>query len=158
VGTRSLSTGADPGGEQLGRSPPKNYESNFFHHDFVQFVKQHSRYKAILPSIVLSQQCCDVCFISRVVHGTYSSVPFPSHSNLCLSHPMGRFPWDSHRNDIPMDKPVHLSCGSEPVMKLDCQILLKSPPQRYWLDPPLSLQEALARFVGADQQRSRYVD
>ena len=32
----------------------------------------------------------------RVVHGTYSSVPFPSHSNLCLSHPMGRFPWDSH--------------------------------------------------------------
>ena len=21
------------------------------------------------------------------------------------SHPMGRFPWDSHRNDIPMDKP-----------------------------------------------------
>jgi len=36
------------------------------------------------------------------------SVPFPSHSNLCLSHPMGRFPWDSHRNDIPMDKPVHI--------------------------------------------------
>ena len=22
------------------------------------------------------------------------------------SHPMGRFPLDSHRNDIPMDKPV----------------------------------------------------
>ena len=21
------------------------------------------------------------------------------------SQPMGRFPWDSHRNDIPMDKP-----------------------------------------------------
>jgi len=39
-----------------------------------------------------------------VVHGTYLSVPFPSHSNLCLSHPMGRFPRDSHRNDIPMDK------------------------------------------------------
>jgi len=43
--------------------------------------------------------------ITRVVHGTYLSVPFPSHSNLCLSHPMGRLPWDSHRNDIPMDKP-----------------------------------------------------
>jgi len=28
-----------------------------------------------------------------------------SHSNLCLSHPMGRFPWDFHRNDILMDKP-----------------------------------------------------
>jgi len=28
-----------------------------------------------------------------------------SHSNSCLSQPMGRFPWDSLRNDIPMDKP-----------------------------------------------------
>jgi len=26
--------------------------------------------------------------IIRVVHGTYLSVPFPSHSNLCLSHPI----------------------------------------------------------------------
>jgi len=25
-----------------------------------------------------------------------------------LSRPMGRFPWDSHRNDIPMDKPANL--------------------------------------------------
>ena len=32
-------------------------------------------------------------------------IPIPSQSNLCLSHPMGRFPWDSHRNAIPMDKP-----------------------------------------------------
>jgi len=36
----------------------------------------------------------------RVVHGTYIFGPFSSHSNLCLSHPIGRFPWDSHRNDI----------------------------------------------------------
>ena len=36
-------------------------------HDFVQFVKQHSRYKAILPSIVLSQQCCGVYFITLTV-------------------------------------------------------------------------------------------
>ena len=55
----------------------------------------HSRY--------CSLQCVTV--IHRVVHGTYLSVPFPSHSNLCLSHPMGRFPWNSHRNDIPIDKP-----------------------------------------------------
>jgi len=34
---------------------PKAYESNFIHHDFVQFGKQHSRWKAILWSIVLSQ-------------------------------------------------------------------------------------------------------
>jgi len=46
------------------------------------------------------------CQITRVVHGTYLSVPFPSHSNLCLSHPMGRFPWDFHRNPIPMEKPA----------------------------------------------------
>jgi len=54
------------------------------------------------------------------VHGTYLSVPFPSHSSLCLSHPMGRFPWDSHRNDITMDKPgnrpsLNLPAGSAPV-------------------------------------------
>jgi len=46
---------------------PRTYESNFIHHDFVQFGKQHSRYKAILSSIVLSQQCCEVYFISLTV-------------------------------------------------------------------------------------------
>jgi len=36
-----------------GRLPiPKTYESNFFHHDFVQFTKQHSRYEAILHFVV----------------------------------------------------------------------------------------------------------
>ena len=43
--------------------------------------------------------------ICRFVHGTYLFVPFPSHSNLCLSH---LIPWDSHRNDIPVDKPDNL--------------------------------------------------
>jgi len=33
----------------------------------IQFGKQHSRYKAILPSIVLRQQCCEVYFISPAV-------------------------------------------------------------------------------------------
>jgi len=33
-------------------APLKTYESNFIHHDFAQFRKEHSRYKAILPSIV----------------------------------------------------------------------------------------------------------
>jgi len=60
--------------------PPKTYESNFTDHDFVQFGKQHiktnsfifilshcSRYKAILLSIVLSQQCCEVYFIPLTV-------------------------------------------------------------------------------------------
>jgi len=27
------------------------------------------------------------------------------------SHPMGPFPWDSHRNDIPMDKPGNTCLG-----------------------------------------------
>jgi len=42
-------------------------KSNFFHDDFVQFGKQHSRFKANLPPIVLSQQCCEVCFVSLTV-------------------------------------------------------------------------------------------
>ena len=57
------------GGSRVGNwgdspPPPKTYESNFIHHDFVQFRKRHSRYKAYSSSIVLSQQCCEVCFIS----------------------------------------------------------------------------------------------
>jgi len=40
------------GGGDWGNRPLKTCESNFIHHDFVQLGKQHSRYKAILPSIV----------------------------------------------------------------------------------------------------------
>ena len=47
--------------------PPKTNESNFIHHDFAQFGKQYSRYKGILPSTVLSQQCCEAYFISLAV-------------------------------------------------------------------------------------------
>jgi len=76
--------GADPRG--VGAiAPPKTYESNFCLHDFVQFGKQHWRHKAILPCIVLSQQCSEAYFIYH-------------------------------------------SYSSEPIMRLDCQILLKSPP------------------------------
>jgi len=65
------------------RPPPKTYESNLIHHDFVQFEKQHSRYKAIFALH---------CFVTTVL-------------------------W----------RKLHLSYGSEPVMRLDCQILLKLP-------------------------------
>jgi len=39
------------------------------------------------------------------------------HISLSHSHPIamyawGRFPWDSHRNDIPMDKPVYFLYGA----------------------------------------------
>jgi len=43
-----------------GHRSPKTYESNFIHPEFAQFGKQHSRYNAILSSIVLSQQYCEV--------------------------------------------------------------------------------------------------
>ena len=45
----------DPGGGYWDDRPPKTYESNFIHHDFAQFEKQHSRYKAILPSTAVSR-------------------------------------------------------------------------------------------------------
>ena len=48
-------------------APPKTCESIFVHHYFVQFGKQHSRCKVILPPIVLSEQCCKEYFISLTV-------------------------------------------------------------------------------------------
>ena len=47
--------------------PPKPKKVTYFHHDFVEFGKKHSRHKAIWSSIVLSQQCCEVYFISLTV-------------------------------------------------------------------------------------------
>jgi len=41
-------------GGNWGDRPTETYESNVFHHDFVQFGKQHWRCEVILPSIVLS--------------------------------------------------------------------------------------------------------
>jgi len=46
-------------------APPKTYQNNFYHHDFAQFGSHD--FKAILPPTVLSQQCCDVYFISLTV-------------------------------------------------------------------------------------------
>ena len=74
------------------RSGSKTYVSNFTHHDFVQIGKQHSWYKAILSSIVLSQPCCEVYFIFLTVVNSK---------------------WDLTNNHW------------------------NSPPQPYWLDPPL---------------------
>jgi len=55
------------GGSRGAISPPETYETNFIHHDFVQFGKQHSRCKNILPSIVLTQQSCEIHVISLTV-------------------------------------------------------------------------------------------
>ena len=79
-----LETGTDPGGGDWDDLPPKSYESNFFHYDFVQLGKQRSWYKAHL----------DVhCFVTVVL-------------------------WSI----------LHVSYGSELVMRRDCKTLLKSPP------------------------------
>jgi len=43
------------------------------------------------PNLPIERRTLYRWTIARVVHGTYLSVPFLSHSNLCLSHPM-RFP------------------------------------------------------------------
>jgi len=61
--------GTDPWGAIGAIAPTKTYKSNFDHHDFEQFKKQHSPspYKAILLSIILSQECCEVCFMSLTV-------------------------------------------------------------------------------------------
>jgi len=61
-----LSRGGSKGGD-WGDSPPKTCECNFIHHHFEQFGRQHSRYQAILPLFVLSQQCREVFFISITV-------------------------------------------------------------------------------------------
>jgi len=66
--TELLKPGVDPGGDDWGDRTSKTYESNFFLHHFVQFGKQHVRYKAILSSNVLPQQCCEICF-----HLSYSN-------------------------------------------------------------------------------------
>ena len=52
---------ASRGRSRRGRSPPphETYKNNFIHDNFLQLEKQHPQHKAILPSIVLSQQCCE---------------------------------------------------------------------------------------------------
>ena len=47
--------------------PPKTYETNFIHDDFLQFGKQHSRHKAFSSSPVLSQKCCEVYFTTLAI-------------------------------------------------------------------------------------------
>jgi len=48
----------------MATAPLKAYGNKFIHHDFAQFGKQHSRYKGILLSVLLSQQYSEICFIS----------------------------------------------------------------------------------------------
>ena len=81
--------------------PPKIYEGNFIHHNFVQFGKQHSWCQATSSSIV---------FVTAVL-------------------------WNI----------LHLSYSSVAVMRLDCQILLKS-------SPPLTL------LVGSALGEKKYND
>jgi len=51
----------------IGGSLLETYENIFIRHNFLQFGKQHSWYKPVLSSIVLSQQCCAVYFITLTI-------------------------------------------------------------------------------------------
>ena len=58
--------GADPA---EGDRPPKTYESNFFHHDFEQFGKHHSQYKAIFRPFFVTK------VLWRILHLSYGNEP-----------------------------------------------------------------------------------
>ena len=47
--------------------PPKTYESNFIRHDFAQTRKSIRDIRRFCHPFVLSQQCCEVNFISLTV-------------------------------------------------------------------------------------------
>jgi len=58
---QKIHAGSDPrweGGKEI--ATPRTVESDFIHHNFLQFRKKHSRYKIIRSSTVLSKQCCGV--------------------------------------------------------------------------------------------------
>jgi len=75
------------------------------HHDFVQSGKQHSRYKANLPSIVLSQLCCEVYFIPLTVVNTQRDLATTYYWN-CPSNLTGWIrPWATRTEKRPRDRP-----------------------------------------------------
>ena len=57
-------------------APPKTYMSNYVNHDILQFGKQHSRYKTILPSTDLSQQCLFIYFTTILLQAVAWLVQF----------------------------------------------------------------------------------
>jgi len=71
--------------QSWGDRPPETYASNYIHHNFVQFGKQHSWYKAILSSTVLSQQCCEVLYTSSLISS--EAVTRPDYQILLKSPP-----------------------------------------------------------------------
>jgi len=69
-GVRSFESALIAGRFQGVIDPLKPTKVTAFTMIFVQFGEHHSRYKATLPSIVLSQQCCEEYFISLAVVNT----------------------------------------------------------------------------------------
>ena len=59
-------------------------------------------------------------------------IPIAIYACPISSHPMGRFPWDSHRNDIPMGKPRVLN-GTYLSVPLHNNLCLSHPIP--WDDP-----------------------
>ena len=73
----------------------------------------------------------NISVICRVVHGTNLSVPFPSHSNLCLSRPI---PWDvSHGIPIGIPFPwTSLVICLTAVLKLARIVFFSLYFQTFW--------------------------
>jgi len=74
--------GANPKGDDWCNRPPKTHKSNSIHHDFIQFSKQHSWYKAILLSSVSSQKCCEVYFIYLLQQWTSNDTWLPNFTDI----------------------------------------------------------------------------
>jgi len=78
----TLKTGADPGGEDWGDRPPETCKSNFIHHNFVQFVKQHSR----LGHFVV--YCFVTAVLWNILHSSYSSEAVMRLFQISLKPPL----------------------------------------------------------------------
>jgi len=96
------------GGSRGAISPPETYETNFIHHDFVQFGKQHSRCKNILPSIVLTQQSCEIHVISLTVENPQWDWLPNYYWNLSPKLTGWIRPWSLTSLQAECDQPVHL--------------------------------------------------
>jgi len=82
------------GGSRGAISPLKPAKVTFFKHNFVQFGKQHSRCRAILSFIVLSQKYCEVCLISLSVAKPWWEMTTKYYCNRPLPNRTGWMrPW-----------------------------------------------------------------
>ena len=107
------------------RTGAKTYESNFIHHNFVQFGK-HSRYKAVLSSTVLSQQCC-------VAGYTSSLLQWRNRCDLTTKCYWNRPPSYPYWLEPPQDATVSRAVDASPKFWEGRNILTLSE-QQFWFE------------------------